>query len=30
VTMIVTVFYVVGAIAVTAYMLAALIRPDKF
>ncbi len=29
-TMIVTVLYIAGAVAVTGYMLAALLRPDKF
>ncbi len=29
-TMLVTVLYVAGAVAVTVYMLAALLRPDKF
>jgi hypothetical protein len=30
VTVILTLLYVAGAIAVTGYMLAALLRPDKF
>jgi phage shock protein PspC (stress-responsive transcriptional regulator) len=30
VTMIVALLYVAGAVGVTAYMLAALLRPDKF
>jgi hypothetical protein len=30
VTMIVAIIYAAGAVAVTVYMLAALLRPDKF